>query len=37
MDPAISFLCKLFLAVLAVLAVFAVSAAIKYYFLPLIS
>lgn len=31
MDPAISFLCKLFLAV------FAVSAAIKYYFLPLIS
>ncbi len=28
MDPAISFLCKLFLAV------FAVAAAIKYYFLP---
>lgn len=28
MDPAISFLCKLFLSV------FAVAAAIKYYFLP---
>lgn len=31
MDLAISFLCKLFLAV------FAVSAAIKYYLLPVIS
>nr|DAF88486.1 MAG TPA: hypothetical protein [Inoviridae sp. ctNqM18] len=31
MDPAISFLCKVFLAV------FAVAAVIKYYLLPVIS